>query len=76
MYKRQTIPFFVLVALIAAIVIGGLTSWVVLRAGSYSELLSVQTGDFATEVEEISYDQIPMLEMCIRDSPRTISRPW
>ena len=60
--KQCTIPFFVLVALIAAIVIGGLTSWVVLRAGSSSELLSVQTGDFATEVEEISYDQIPMLD--------------
>ena len=60
--KQCTIPFFVLVALIAAIVIGGLTSWVVLRAGSYSELLDVQTGDFATEVEEISYDQIPMLD--------------
>ena len=60
--KQCTIPFFVLVALIAAIVIGGLTSWVVLRAGSYSKLLSVQTGDFATEVEEISYDQIPMLD--------------
>ena len=60
--KQCTIPFFVLIALIAAIVIGGLTSWVVLRAGSYSELLSVQTGDFASEVEEISYDQIPMLD--------------
>ena len=58
--KQCTIPFFVLIALIAAIVIGGLSSWVVLRAGSYSELLSVQTGDFASEVEEISYDQIPM----------------
>ena len=60
--KQCTIPFFVLIALIAAIVIGGLSSWVVLRAGSYSELLSVQTGDFASEVEEISYDQIPMLD--------------
>ena len=60
--KQCTIPFLVLAALIVAIVIGGLTSWVVLRAGSYSELLSVQTGDFASEVEEISYDQIPMLD--------------
>ena len=60
--KQCTVPFLVLAALIVAIVIGGLTSWVVLRAGSYSELLSVQTGDFATEVEEISYDQIPMLD--------------
>ena len=60
--KQCTVPFLVLAALIVAIVIGGLTSWVVLRAGSYSELLSVQTGDFATDVAEISYDQIPMLD--------------
>ena len=60
--KQCTVPFLVLAALIAAIVIGGLTSWVVIRAGSYSKLLDVQTGDFAAEVEEISYDQIPMLD--------------
>lgn len=60
--KQCTIPFLVLAALIVAIVIGGLTSWVVIRAGSYSKLLDVRTGDFAAEVEEISYDQIPMLD--------------
>ena len=60
--KQCTIPFLVLVALIAAIVIGGLTSWVVIRAGSYSKLLSIKDGDFASEVEEISYNQIPMLD--------------
>ena len=37
--KQCTIPFFVVIAMIAAVVIGGLTSWVVIRAGSYSELL-------------------------------------
>ena len=58
--KQCTIPFLVLVALIAAIIIGGLTSWVVIRAGSYSKLLSIKDGDFASEVEEISYNQIPM----------------
>ncbi len=44
------------------IAVGALTSWVVLRAGSYSELLTVENGDFAAEVEEISYDQIPMVD--------------
>ena len=33
-----------------------------LRSGAYTELLDVQTGDFASEVKEISYDQIPMLD--------------
>ena len=60
--KQCTIPFLVLVALIAAIIIGGLTSWVVIRAGSYSKLLSITDGDFASEEEEISYNQIPMLD--------------
>ena len=60
--KQCTIPFLVLVALIAAVIIGGLTSWVVIRAGSYSKLLSIKDGDFASEVEEISYNQIPMLD--------------
>lgn len=60
--KQCTVPFLVLLALAAAIAVGALSSWVVLRASSYSELLPLQTGDFTAEVEEISYDQIPMLD--------------
>lgn len=60
--KQCTIPFFVVVALIAVALVGTLFSWVVLRASAYSKLLPIQTGDFATEVEEINYDQIPMLD--------------
>lgn len=61
--KRQCrIPFFLALALIAAALIGSLTSWVVLRANSYQKLLTVTPGDFAEEVDEIRYDQIPMLD--------------
>jgi len=60
--KQCTIPFVVVIALVAAIAIGAISSWVVLRAGSYSKLLPIQNGDFTAEVEEISYDQIPMLD--------------
>ena len=60
--KQCTVPFLVVLALIAAIAVGAVSSWVVLRAGAYSELLPLQTGDFTAEVEEISYDQIPMLD--------------
>ncbi len=63
--KQCKIPFFVVIALIVTIAVGSVSSWVILRASSYSELLPVETGDFAAEVEEISYDQIPMLD---RDS--------
>ena len=60
--KQCTIPLFVVIALIAAIAVGSIASWVVLRAGAYSKLLPLTTGDFASEVEEIRYDQIPMLD--------------
>ena len=60
--KQCAVPFFVVLALIVTIAIGSAASWVVLRAGSYSKLLPLQTGDFAAEVEEINYDQIPMLD--------------
>ena len=60
--KQCKIPFFIVVALLAVGLIGSLTSWIVLRANSYQKLLTVQPGDFASEVDEISYDQIPMLD--------------
>ena len=60
--KQCKVPFFVFLALIAAIAVGAVSSWVVIRAGAYSKLLPIQTGDFTAEVEEISYDQIPMLD--------------
>ena len=60
--KQCTVPFLAFIALIAAIAIGAISSWVVLRAGAYSKLLPIESGDFSAEVEEISYDQIPMLD--------------
>ena len=60
--KQCTIPFFAVAALIAVILVGAVSSWVVIRAGSYAKLLTVESGDFAAEVEEISFDQIPMVD--------------
>ena len=60
--KQCKIPFFLIVALVAVALVGSLTSWVVLRASAYQKLLTVQPGDFASEVDEIRYDQIPMLD--------------
>ena len=60
--KQCKIPLFIVLALVLVGLIGSLTSWVVFRANSYQKLLTVQPGDFASEVDEISYDQIPMLD--------------
>ena len=60
--KQCTIPFIVAIGLAATALVGAVLGWQLFRAGSYRDLLTVEDGDFATEVEEISYDQIPMLD--------------
>ncbi len=60
--KQCRIPFYITVALLLTAVVGGILGWQLFRAGDYRELLKVDPGDFAAEVEEISFDQIPMLD--------------
>ncbi|NLU24276.1 MAG: CvpA family protein [Clostridiales bacterium] len=60
--KQCKIPLWVVLAMVAVALVGAATSWVVFRANSYQKLLPVEEGDFVSEVEEISYDQIPMLD--------------
>ena len=49
----------------AALVLGSISSLTIFHAGAYRDLLDVQVGDFASEVSEVSYNRIPMLD---RDS--------
>ena len=60
--KQCTIPALVAVTLVVVALVGTLAGSVILRAGAYAELLPFTAGDFATDVDEISYDQIPMLD--------------
>ena len=60
--KRLQVPFWIAIALIAFVLIGSITGWVLFRSKSYAKLLPIETGDFAAEVEQISFDQIPMLD--------------
>ena len=61
--KRTCKPALaVAVVLLGVCLVGNVAGSVLLRSGAYTELLDVQTGDFASEVQEISYDQIPMLD--------------
>ena len=60
--KQCKIPAIVLVLAVIITVFGGITSWEVIRAGAYRDLITVENGDFATDVKEISYNKIPMLD--------------
>ena len=63
--KQCKIPLILTLALLVTAIVGSIVGWKLLRAGSYRDLLTVESGDFASEVQEISFDQIPMLD---RDS--------
>lgn len=54
-----------LLLLVIIFVIGLLISSPVVNAKKYQQLMKVETGEFATDIEELSFDQIPLLD---RDS--------
>ena len=60
--RQCVVPVAAAAALLVIGLVGSLTGWVVFRAADYAALLPVQTGDFTQDIEEISYDQIPMLD--------------
>lgn len=61
--KNQCKVVVILVLILAAIfVVGQIISVPILRSGTYRDLLEVDTGDFATEIEQVSYDEVPMLD--------------
>lgn len=52
----------VLLVLAAVFILGSLSSLIFFRAKSYSNLISMQEGKFAEDVEEVDFDQIPSVD--------------
>ncbi len=52
----------IILALAVIFAVGQILSAPIFRASAYRDLLAVDTGDFATEIEQISFDEIPMLD--------------
>ena len=64
--KSQCLPVGILVLILAAIfLVGQVISQPIFRASAYRDLLDAPTGDFVTDVSQISFDEIPTLD---RDS--------
>lgn len=55
----------ILILLVLAYLIGSLLSSPIVNAKKYQKLLDVQNGEFTKDIEELSFDQIPLLD---RDS--------
>ena len=60
--KIFKVPAILLLLILVTVIIGGISSWQVIRANAYKNLITVEDGNFAQDVREISYDKIPMLD--------------
>lgn len=63
--KGVKIILGILVVVVAAYLIGTLLSLPIVNAKKYQKLLDVKDGEFTKDIEELSFDQIPLLD---RDS--------
>lgn len=69
--KEEYRPFYarqvkgigaIIVLLIAVVIIGGISSAVIFRASSYKKLLDVKKGTFKTDVSQVDFSSVPMLD--------------
>lgn len=57
------------IVLVVIFAVGSILSSDIVNASKYQQLLNVETRDFAEDIKEVSYDQIPVLD---RESAETI----
>ncbi|WP_297717423.1 CvpA family protein [Intestinimonas sp.] len=61
--KNQCLPAGILMVLLVAVgLIGTLISMPIFRASAYRDLLTVENGNFAEDIAQISFDKIPTLD--------------
>ena len=61
-YWSLKVPVALAALILVAAVVGYISSMVFFRATNYASLLQIEDGDFTTDVQQISFDQIPMLD--------------
>ena len=59
---RIKLPLMLIGVIIAVCIIGSIISAPIFHASGYYNLLEVENGDFASDVAQISYSEIPMLD--------------
>lgn len=60
--KNAIVPFAIIVICFLVMFVGPVFSWDLFRAKDYRNLISVENGDFVTDIKQISADKIPMLD--------------
>lgn len=61
-FKNQPVPAAIITLVVLTVIIGTISGMEIARANDYAKLLDVKDGDFSTDVAEIDWEQIPMLD--------------
>lgn len=60
--KQAAVPVIIVVALIAIFAAGMISSSVIFRANDYKDIIKVEEGNFAKDVEEVDFKSVPRLD--------------
>lgn len=60
--KGMKVVVIIFAAVLVVFAVGGLASSELFNAKKYQKLLTVEESDFTTDIKEVSYDQIPILD--------------
>ena len=66
--KKSIVPMIIAGVIVVVMAVGYVTGVTLFRAQSYSQLMTIEEGNFETDFEEISYDKVPRV-----DGPRAIT---
>ena len=60
--RKSVVPILLVIVILAVMLVGWLVGATLFRAKDYSELMSVETADFAEDFSDINYDEVPRLD--------------
>lgn len=60
--KQSLVPIIIVGVVVAVMAVGYVTGVTLFRANSYSQLMTINEGNFETDFEDISYDKVPRID--------------
>lgn len=60
--KKSLVPLIIVGVILVVMAVGWVTGITLFRANSYSQLMTIEDGNFETDFESISYDKVPRVD--------------
>lgn len=60
--KKSLVPIIIVAVIVVIMAVGYVTGITLFRANSYSQLMTINDGNFETDFDDISYDKVPRVD--------------